>query len=52
MIITNVANVNRTNNRTLGVKKSTALFITINELPQIKAANNNKNDPLNLSLFI
>lgn len=47
-----VASENLTNNKTFGVKKSTALFITIKELPQIIAANVSSNEPFNLSLTI
>ena len=45
------AKENLKKSKTAGVKKSTALFITINELPQIKAAINNNMLP-SISFFI
>ena len=50
--IITVAKENLTKSNTFGVKKSTALFITIKELPQIIAAVVSNNEPLILSLTI
>ena len=52
ILMITVANENLIKSNTLGVKKSTALFITIKELPQIIAANTNNNEPLILLLTI